>query len=67
MSYLIKQPDDQYQVILEVKDNERAQPRDLDNLYVRSNSGSTIGQGGARATASPLRSDRAQIWFHCVP
>src|SRR5436309_1875796 len=45
--YLIKQPDDQYQVILEVKDNERAQPRDLDNLYVRSNSGSTIGQGGA--------------------
>src|SRR5256712_9727984 len=25
--YLIKQPDDQYQVILEVKDNERAQPR----------------------------------------
>ena len=44
--YLIKQPDDQYQVILEVKDNERAQPRDLDNLYVRSNSGSTISQGG---------------------
>src|SRR5205807_4725569 len=24
--YLIKQPEDQYQVILEVKDNERAQP-----------------------------------------
>ena len=45
--YLIKQPDDQYQVILEVKDNERAQPRDLDNLYVRSNTGSTISQGGA--------------------
>src|SRR5437868_5560156 len=33
--YLIKQPDDQYQVILEVKDNERAIPGDLDNLYVR--------------------------------
>jgi len=45
--YLIKQPDDQYQVILEVKDDERAQPRDLDNLYVRSNTGSTISQGGA--------------------
>jgi HAE1 family hydrophobic/amphiphilic exporter-1 len=45
--YLIKEPDDQYQVILEVKDDERAQPRDLDNLYVRSNSGSTISQGGA--------------------
>src|SRR5213594_130515 len=34
--YLIKEPDDQYQVILEVKDKERAQPRDLDDLYVRS-------------------------------
>src|SRR6266852_176985 len=45
--YLIKQPEDQYQVILEVKDNERAQPADLDNLYVRSNSSSTISQSGA--------------------
>jgi HAE1 family hydrophobic/amphiphilic exporter-1 len=36
--YLIKQPDDQYQVILEVADNERARPDDLDNLYVRGNS-----------------------------
>ncbi|MEY2439811.1 MAG: hypothetical protein QOI34_1196 [Verrucomicrobiota bacterium] len=45
--YLIKQPDDQYQVILEVKDNERAQPGDLNNLYVRSNSGSTITQSGS--------------------
>src|SRR3989441_1063990 len=44
--YLIKQPDDQYQVILEVKDHERAQPGDLNNLYVRSNSGSTITQSG---------------------
>jgi len=34
--YLIKQPDDQYQVILEVKDKERAHPDDLDDLYVRS-------------------------------
>jgi hydrophobic/amphiphilic exporter-1 (mainly G- bacteria), HAE1 family len=44
--YLIKQPDDQYQVILEVKDNERATPADLNNLYVRGNAGSTITQGG---------------------
>src|SRR5438105_1961231 len=33
--YLIKQPEDQYQVILEVKDAERATPGDLNNLYVR--------------------------------
>ena len=45
--YLIKQPDDQYQVILEVKDNERAQPADLDNLYVRSNTGGTVSATGA--------------------
>src|ERR1041384_6643494 len=44
--YLIKQPDDQYQVILEVKEAERATPEDLNNLYVRSNSGNTITQGG---------------------
>src|SRR5205814_5917186 len=44
--YLIKQPDDQYQVILEVKDNERATPGDLNNLYVRSNSGNVVGQSG---------------------
>jgi HAE1 family hydrophobic/amphiphilic exporter-1 len=50
--YLIKQPDDQYQVILEVKDNERARPADLDNLYVRSNSGGgTISSGGAGSAA----------------
>src|ERR1043165_2332855 len=44
--YLIKQPDDQYQVILEVKDNERSVPGDLNNLYVRSNTGNTVGQSG---------------------
>jgi len=45
--YLIKEADDQYQVILEVKDNERAKPADLDNLYVRSNTGSTSTLGNA--------------------
>jgi hydrophobic/amphiphilic exporter-1 (mainly G- bacteria), HAE1 family len=47
--YLIKQPEDQYQVILEVKDNERARPEDLDNLYVRST-------GNPSANASPSAS-----------
>ena len=49
--YLIKQPDDQYQVILEVKDNERATPGDLNNLYVRSNSGSVVTQSGSAGGA----------------
>ncbi|HEY4257854.1 MAG TPA: efflux RND transporter permease subunit [Candidatus Udaeobacter sp.] len=55
--YLIKEPDDQYQVILEVKDKERANPRDLDNLYVRSNSGTTGAgspTGGGIVTTSGL-------------
>jgi hydrophobic/amphiphilic exporter-1 (mainly G- bacteria), HAE1 family len=45
--YLIKEPEDQYQVILEVKDNERTVPTDLDNLYVRSNSSGTTSASGA--------------------
>src|SRR5213083_1007681 len=45
--YLIKQPDDQYQVILEVKDNERAQPRDLDDLYVRSSTSGNFSASGS--------------------
>src|SRR5207249_4067718 len=64
--YLIKQPEDQYQVILEVKDSERAQPADLNNLYVRSNTGGTFsatgggggtiaGTTGTAANLVPLR------------
>jgi HAE1 family hydrophobic/amphiphilic exporter-1 len=52
--YLIKQPDDQYQVILEVKDNERAQPGDLNNLYVRSNNGNTITQSGGGSGSNAI-------------
>ncbi|HEY2168716.1 MAG TPA: efflux RND transporter permease subunit [Candidatus Angelobacter sp.] len=38
-SYLIKQPTDQYQVILEVADNKRADPQDLSKLYIKSDDG----------------------------
>src|SRR5260370_12921019 len=38
-SYLIKQPTDQYQVILEVADNERSDPQDLSRLYIKSDDG----------------------------
>jgi len=52
--YLIKQPDDQYQVILEVKDKARAHPDDLDDLYVRSNASGnfTSGSGGGGIIAT---------------
>jgi HAE1 family hydrophobic/amphiphilic exporter-1 len=38
-SYLIKQPTDQYQVILEVADDQRADPQDLSRLYIKSDDG----------------------------
>ena len=40
--YLIKKPEDQYQVILEVKDSERAQASDLSLLYIRSDDGKNL-------------------------
>ncbi len=54
--YLIKQPEDQYQVILEVKDNERAQPADLNNLYVRSNTGGSFSAPSTSTSCQTLRS-----------
>ncbi len=38
-TYLIKRPNDQYQVILEVADSERAEPQDLSLLYIKSDDG----------------------------
>jgi HAE1 family hydrophobic/amphiphilic exporter-1 len=40
--YLIKKPEDQYQVILEVADAARSQPEDLSLLYIRSDDGSNL-------------------------
>ncbi|MEY2546058.1 MAG: hypothetical protein QOG48_1175, partial [Verrucomicrobiota bacterium] len=40
--YLIKQPDDQYQVILEVEDKDRQRPEDLRDLYVRGQGTSLV-------------------------
>jgi hydrophobic/amphiphilic exporter-1 (mainly G- bacteria), HAE1 family len=40
--YLIKKPEDQYQVILEVADAERAKPQDLSLLYIKSDDGRNL-------------------------
>jgi HAE1 family hydrophobic/amphiphilic exporter-1 len=40
--YLIKRPDDQYQVILEAGDKDRAKPEDLGLLYIRSDDGTRM-------------------------
>jgi HAE1 family hydrophobic/amphiphilic exporter-1 len=40
--YLIKKPEDQYQVIVEVADKARAKPDDLGLLYIRSDDGQNL-------------------------
>ena len=40
--YLIKQADDQYQVILEVEDRDRANPDNLAQLYVKNDTGNAL-------------------------
>lgn len=40
--YLIKKPEDQYQVILEMQDEARARPEDLSQLYIRSDNGQRL-------------------------
>ncbi len=40
--YLIKKPEDQYQVILEMADEARSQPEDLARLYIRSDDGQRL-------------------------
>jgi HAE1 family hydrophobic/amphiphilic exporter-1 len=51
--YLIKKPEDQYQVILEVKDSERAKPGDLSLLYIRSDDGKNLVPLNALVTWEP--------------
>src|SRR5437867_1180884 len=40
--YLIKKPQDQYQVILEVADAARSKPQDLSLLYIKSDDGARL-------------------------
>jgi len=40
--YLIKKPEDQYQVILEVEDAARTRPEDLSLLYIRTDDGKNL-------------------------
>jgi len=52
--YLIKKPTDQYQVILEVADDQRAQPQDLHLLYIKSDDGSRMVPLSAVASWTPI-------------
>ncbi|MGH7177933.1 MAG: efflux RND transporter permease subunit [Tepidisphaeraceae bacterium] len=52
--YLIKKPQDQYQVILEASDATRRTPEDLGLLYVRSDDGQRLVPLSAVATWTPV-------------
>ena len=52
--YLIKKADDQYQVILEVADQDRRTPEDLGLLYVRTDDGSQVVPLSQVATWQPV-------------
>jgi len=49
--YLIKKPTDQYQVILEVADDQRSEPQDLHLLYIKTDDGSRMVPLNAMATS----------------
>ncbi len=51
--YLIKRPTNQYQVILEVNDRDRAEPENLNLLYIKSDDGSRTVPLSAVAKWSP--------------
>ena len=55
--YLIKKPNNQYQVILEVQDNDREDPQDLNLLYIKSDDGQRMvplrAVTAARTTLGP--------------
>lgn len=50
--YLIKKPDDQYQVILEAEDSARSKPEDLSLLYIRSDDGKNLVPLNALVTSN---------------
>ncbi len=51
--YLIKKPEDQYQVILEVEDAARSKPEDLARLYIKSDDGKQLVPLRALVTWKP--------------
>jgi len=53
-SYLIKKSTDQYQVILEVADDQRAGPEDLGKLYIKSDDGQRMIPLNAVTSAHPV-------------
>jgi HAE1 family hydrophobic/amphiphilic exporter-1 len=58
-SYLIKKPTDQYQVILEVADDQRSAPEDLGKLYIKSDDGQRMVPLSAVTSWHPILGPQA--------
>src|SRR3989475_1717997 len=75
--YLIKKPEDQYQVILEMEDAARSQPEDLSLLYIKSDDGKNLvplrelvdwnTTLGPQAGNHPNQFTRVTIFFNLKP
>ncbi|MGA2582321.1 MAG: efflux RND transporter permease subunit [Tepidisphaeraceae bacterium] len=52
--YLIKKPEDQFQVILEAENDDRAEPEDLSQLYVRSDAGQLVPMNAVATWAQSI-------------
>jgi HAE1 family hydrophobic/amphiphilic exporter-1 len=57
--YQIKKPNDQYQVILETRDQDRREPEDLSLLYIKSDDGQRVVPLSAVATWHPILGPQA--------
>jgi len=57
--YLIKKPTDQYQVILEVADDQRSEPQDLHLLYIKSDDGTRMVPLTALAAWHPILGEQS--------
>ncbi len=57
--YLIKKPEDQYQVILEAGDHARSKPQDLSLLYIKSDDGKNLVPLNALVTWKPMLGPQA--------
>ncbi len=57
--YLIKKPEDQYQVILEAEDHARSKPQDLSLLYIKSDDGKNLVPLNALVTWKPMLGPQA--------
>jgi HAE1 family hydrophobic/amphiphilic exporter-1 len=66
-AYLIKKPNNQYQVIVEVQDSDRSAPQNLDLLYIKSDDGQRMIPLRAVTTAKAVLGPQAVNHLNQIP